>query len=246
MLKIAVCEDEAVERILIKEHIEEYTAEYNIQYVIRLFDSAEQFLESGHIPDILFLDILMNEKDGLQLGRELRNSKNNIIIIYTTSLEEKMAAAFNKIHSFGFLVKPIGKVAIYKMLDDAIAEIEKRVVIPRVTFVSENNTLIDLSIRDIYYFEYSSRKIRIATKDGDYTCINEKITGIADKMEPYGFVMSHQSFVVNLYYVNNMRPQSLIMKNGDSVYLAQKRAAAVRKKLMQFVKETTENGGSKT
>ena len=55
--------------------------------------------------------------------------------------------------------------------------------------------------------------------------------------------MSHQSFVVNLYYVDKITSQTLIMKNGDTVYLAQKRASAVRKKLMQLVKETIENGG---
>jgi len=101
----------------------------------------------------------------------------------------------------------------------------------KVTFMLENHTLIRLRCRDILYFEYINRKIRIVTRDKEYTCINEKISDIARIMGPYGFAMCHQSFVVNLYEIENVLTQELIMKNGDTVYLAQKRASAIRKEL---------------
>ena len=71
----------------------------------------------------------------------------------------------------------------------------------KVTFMLENHTLIRLRCRDILYFEYINRKIRIVTRDKEYTCINEKISDIARIMGPYGFAMCHQSFVVNLYEI---------------------------------------------
>ena len=100
-----------------------------------------------------------------------------------------------------------------------------------VTFLLKEYTLIQLRCRDILYFEYFSRKIRIVTQEQDYICINEKIGDIAKRMKPYGFSMCHQSFVVNLYAIAGIGTQELIMKNGDTVYLAQKRAATIRKEL---------------
>ena len=100
-----------------------------------------------------------------------------------------------------------------------------------VTFMLENYTLIRLRCRDILYFEYINRKVRIVTSDREYICINEKISDIAKLMEPCGFSMCHQSFVVNLYAIAGIGTQELIMKNGDTVYLAQKRAATIRKEL---------------
>ena len=100
-----------------------------------------------------------------------------------------------------------------------------------VTFMTENHTLIQLRSRDIIYFEYLKRKIIIVTVNGKYICINEKIGDVAEKMRRYGFIMPHQSFVVNPYQVERITTQSLIMKNGDKVYLAQKRASAIRKEL---------------
>ncbi len=100
-----------------------------------------------------------------------------------------------------------------------------------VTFLSEDYTLIRLRIRDIYYFEYYNRKVKIVTTESIYICIGEKIGDIAVKMKGFGFAMSHQSYVVNLYQIAKITQQLLIMKNGDAVYLAQKRAATIRKEL---------------
>jgi len=100
-----------------------------------------------------------------------------------------------------------------------------------VTFLTENHTLIQLRIRDILYFEYYNRKTKIVTTKEKYICMNEKIGDVAEKMRRYGFVVPHQSFVVNPYQVERITARSLIMKNGDEVYLAQKRASTIRKEL---------------
>lgn len=237
MIKIAICDDDIRDRNRIEEFVKAYTMEKNRACNFRAFESGEQFLESGFVPDILFLDILMDKLDGIQLGEMLRKSDNRILLIYTTNLKEKMAKAFNSIHSFGFLLKPIEKEEVFSMLDDAVKELDSTRSVNSVTFCSENNTLISLPVTDIYYFEYINRKVRIVTKNGIYICINEKITDIVEKMEPYGFVISHQSFAVNLHQVDKITSQNLVMKNGDNVCLAQKRAAVVRKRMMQIIKE---------
>ena len=100
-----------------------------------------------------------------------------------------------------------------------------------VTFLSKDYSLIRLRRGDILYFEYFDRKIRIVTQDSDYICINEQIGDIARRMKPYGFSMCHQSFVVKLYAIAGIGRQELMMKNGDTVYLAQKRASTIRKEL---------------
>lgn len=109
--------------------------------------------------------------------------------------------------------------------------IKEKAVLGEVTFLLEDYTLVRLRCRDIFYFEYMNRKIRIVTIQREYVCIKERIGDIANKMRQFGFIMSHQSFVVNMYQIDKFTPQLLIMKNGDRVYLAQKRAAVIRKEL---------------
>ncbi len=238
MIKIAICDDEQKDRDRLQELLRNYMLKSGEKYDVKLFASGEEFLTSQFSPDILFLDIIMNDKDGIQAGAEIKRKFSGIIIIYITCLKEKMTAALNQIHSFGYLVKPINEHDFDLILSDAINEINQSPKSDTVIFLSDQHTLIELSARDIYFFEYFNRKIKIVTKDRTYICIKEKINNIADKMQKYGFAMSHQSFVVNLYHVDKISSQLLIMKNGEKVYLAQKRAAAFRKRLMQIAKES--------
>ncbi len=238
MLKIAICDDDQKDMSVIKMYIEEYTRKKPFDYTLKMFESGEQLLESEYVPNVLFLDIYMDKKDGIQIGSEIQKSKDNIIIIYTTNLKEKMIEAFNQIHSFGFLIKPIHKEEFFNMLEDVLVKASDKEYIHTVSFVTDNNTYIQLPVMDIFYFEYSDRRIRIVARDREDVYIKDKIKSVANKMRGYGFTMSHQSFVVNLYHIAKVTNQELLMKNGDKVYLSQKRTSTVRKEIMQLVKRT--------
>lgn len=243
MVKIAICDDDPNDMNILKAYIEDYVKQNPLAYTLKTFESGEELLGSEYTPNVLFLDIYMNKKNGIQIGREIRKRKDNIIIIYTTNLKEKMVEAVNQIHSFGFLIKPIDKDEFFRMLGDVLEKIADMPYVQVVSFLAENNTYIEIHTRDILYFEYLKRRIRMVTRNRGDIYIKDKITNIADKMKEYGFTMSHQSFVVNLYHVEAWINQGLLMKNGDKVYLAQKRASSVRKELKKFVKEAMENGG---
>lgn len=237
MIKIAICDKDKKDRNQLKKFINSYEKEFNIKYCLKLFASGEELLKSQFMPDILFLDIVMNKKDGIQVGMEIKQKKAETLIIYITILSEKITTAINYVHAFGYFVKPIDKENFFQILSDAVMQILNNSDHNKKTirFISEANTIIDLCPMDIYYFEYENRKIKIAAKDSTLIC-KGKIHDIADQMEEYGFTMSHQSFVVNLYHIEKISAQMLVMRNGEMVPLAQKRASAFRKRLMQEVR----------
>ena len=211
MIKIAICDDDEKDRERLRELIQKFMRELEEEFELQIFASGEEFLENSFIPDILFLDILMNEEDGIQIGDEIKKKYPKIIIIYSTCLREKITAALNQIHSFGYLVKPINAQDLLLLLSDAVAEVRKNFRNDKVSFLSSDYSVIELSARDIYYFEYCDRKVKIVTNDKIYTCIKEKMNDLAEKMEKYGFVMSHQSYVVNIYNVNKIGSSGIMV-----------------------------------
>ena len=244
MVKIAICDDEQKDREELRSFICEFMGNSPMGFSLEEFASGEQLLEKRSYPVILFLDIMMGGKDGIQIGNEIKQYNPDMIIIYITNLKEKISVAINRVHAFGYLEKPISKENVFALLSDAMDCLKQDVRASRVTFLSDSKSIIEMPASDIYFFEYSQRKINIVTKSGSYVC-KEKISEIAGKMKPYGFAMCHQSFVVNLYEVEKIVPQKLIMKNGDSVCLAQKRQSTIRRMIMQMARESAGRGGSK-
>lgn len=242
MLKIAVCDDEESDREKVCDLIRQFGQMYAREFDIQQFESGEQFLRSGYEPDILFLDIVMCEKDGIQTGAEMKKRYSDTLIIYITNFSEQMSIAVNHIHAYGYLVKPVTEDGLFHILTDAVQWAADRKGGRCVTFLTENNTIVELPARDIMYFEYISRKIKIVMKDERQLFISEKIGEIERKMKPYGFAMSHQSFVVNLYQVQCIEGQMLVMKSGERVYLAQKRASTVRKQMMWLAEDSLNEG----
>ena len=246
MIKIAICDDEERDRIVLYEWLQKYIVhrknllKESGSYQIRNFASGNQLLASGYPADILLLDIVMNDKerDGIQIGAEFRKRRVNAIIIYTTKLHDRINLAVNQVHAFGYLIKPVRANEVMKLMDDAFKILLNNPDSDIVTFLSEDNAIIQLPVKEIYYFEYDNRKVKIVTEKKTYICVKEKIGDIAKRMEKYAFAMSHQSFVVNLYKVEKIAAQVLIMKNGDHICLAQKSSAVFRKQLMQIAKES--------
>ena len=103
-MRIAICDDEKNIRELIGNKVAKQYPEADIIF----FQSGEELLLSDKHIDILFLDIQMSGKNGMETARELRKKDKSVILIFVTAVEDIVyAEVFNR------------KVVIHK-LDDEI------------------------------------------------------------------------------------------------------------------------------
>lgn len=77
MIKIAICDDDKCDREALNTLLQKYKMKYDKEYDIKLFESGEAYLKSGFISDILFLDIIMDDKDGIQIGQEIKKKRKD-------------------------------------------------------------------------------------------------------------------------------------------------------------------------
>ena len=235
MIRIAICDDDKNDREHLKKLLLEYEALAKEKFLINIFQSDKELMESWYSMDIMFLEMILDGHDGIGIGAELRKNSPYGIIIYVTGTSKNIMPAINCVHAYGYLVKPITKGKLYPIIREATQLVRLNLWTRYESFLSERNTVINIPVTDIYYFEYCDRRIKIVTAEKTYVCIKEKIGEIAGRMRIYGFEMSHQSYVVNLYYVDAIKDHVLTMKNGDVVCLAQKRASKVRGRILELV-----------
>ena len=117
-MDIAICDDEKIFR----EQIISYLLKYNNKFNIFEYYNGYDLLESEKIFDIIFLDIEMDNINGMIVAEKLRERGVSSIIIFFTSHHEYVHDAF-KVKAFRFLNKPIDKVKLVEAILDAETEI---------------------------------------------------------------------------------------------------------------------------
>ena len=92
-MKFAICDDESVIRNEIERNIRILYSDADIMQ----FESGRCLLDSSDNEkfDILFLDIRMEDTDGMEAARKLRQAGSDVIIIFVTAMEEYVFQAFD-------------------------------------------------------------------------------------------------------------------------------------------------------
>jgi two-component system LytT family response regulator len=175
--------------------------------------------------DILFLDISMPQKDGmdlLELAPDL-----NCEIIFITAYEEYALEAFNHAAT-GYILKPINDTLLTKAVDKAIKRIQDKrnaekhisneISRAKNTIGIHNNKGIDyVDINTISYFEATNRYTRIVTENLTYLS-SYNIGKFKEIMDGYDFYQVHRSYIVNLHHIKRYESSGIIiMRDGNQV-----------------------------
>jgi len=99
---IAICDDEKV----IRDQIELFIREQKGKYSVVQYDSGERLLSDNKFFDLVFLDIQMEGRNGIDIARELRRRKNCNILVFVTGAKEYVYDAFD-VSAFHYLLKPL-------------------------------------------------------------------------------------------------------------------------------------------
>lgn len=236
MYKIAVCDDEEAVSAQVKELI----TEWNPSVDVVCFSSGDELLENYQSYEAVFLDIDMAGMNGIETGKAIRKMDKDTKIVYLTAYRDYVSGAFG-VHAFQYLLKPVNKKAIWNVLEEIFRytkSAEKKIILD---FHTVDGSLC-LPVERIYFFEYENRKIRIVTDEEQYY-MSDKIGNVAKRMAEFGFSMPHQSFVVNMFHVKNVKNQQIFLDNGMEIPLSQKKQKIWKQELMEYLSRRLEGRG---
>lgn len=238
MYRIAVCDDEEAVVLQVKKLI----LEWNPEAEVFCCTSGEALLSDYRPCHAVFLDIDMKGINGIETGKELRKIDREVKIVYLTAYRDYVAGAF-AVHAFQYLLKPVSQ----KKLVSTLEEIFRYVKSPEKMTVLDFRTvdgIVCLPAEDIYYFEYRSRKIRMVARTEEHDMVG-RISDINERMQKFGFSMPHQSFVVNMLHVKNVKGGQIFLDNGMEIPLSQKKQKLWKQELIAYLSGRLEAGAGK-
>lgn len=231
-MRIAICDDEKNIRELIGAKVSKQYPEADILF----FSNGEELLLSDISIDILFLDIEMPGRNGMEIAEELRKRDNRLILIFVTAMEEYVFQAFD-VGAFNYIVKPIEDGKFTDLLGRAVEKWHSRssdVDESEVKYMMINNggVHIRVKIEDIVYAEVFNRKVAIHKLDESieyYGKMSDLEALVGDS-----FFRPHRAYLVNLKYVEKYDATTIYLEKGTALMAKQKFSAFV-KKYMKYI-----------
>lgn len=237
MLRIALCDDNpsAIKRYA--ELISQISKKHQINMEISCFDSGEilffHYSDAFKEADIIYLDIMMGEMDGMQTARKLRECGCKAQIVFLTSYEDYVYEAFD-VNAVQYLLK-----------ENTTAEKFEEVFLKAVELVSKREEELftfefdgkasAIPIHQISHFEIWQRIVTVYYDNGKAAKFYSSMKQLEDKLLGKNFVRVHRSYLVHLPYIITFQPQNILLKTGESIPIGVTHTQSLKKAFSDYI-----------
>ena len=217
-MKILICDDEQQYVDELKIHIENFMQSRVADFTINTANNPQAVADSNEIYQLAFLDIQMNELNGISLAKNLKERNNKIVIFFVTSYNDYQDEAMD-LRAFRFFEKPFNADRLYSGLEKAMEYIDESYV---DFYVWTDNEHKQILVDDVIYVERGNRQVTLVTTQGNFTT-RETFDEWCAILQNSFFYRVHKSFIVNLHYITGYKYSELFVQNNVRIPIASRR-----------------------
>ena len=241
MVNVIIIEDEYSPRQMLREKLEQHFSDMKI--VAECENAEDALIEVLRLrPDLLFLDIQMQGKNGLWLAEELMRMRGDTFtppdIIFTTgyTYSEYLLKAF-ELAAIDYLIKPVSVESLEKAIaryreragqSSAIQNLADALSKEKLLKFKGYNGLILLRPDDIAYIEADRDYACIFYASGNKEDVFERLGEIEKKLPSEIFPRAGKSVIVNRKYIRKITNDAIQLITSNASYMVKISKEAVR------------------
>ena len=170
-------------------------------------------------PQVIFLDVEMPGKTGVEAARVIQDMDPSIVLIFATAHDQYMGDAF-EVYAFDYLVKPFKVSRVMQTLErvrDRLQPRQTEAPLPHKSsakapaaasrmMLHHREGVTFLNMQDIVLVQREDRATVIYTKDGGRYVTGDSLAETEARLDPSVFFRSHKSYIINLGHISNITP----------------------------------------
>ena len=234
MIKFAICDDEPAMARELAGYLARYLEEHEVTaYSVSSFSSGRALLEAADGFDVIFLDIQMEEPDGMETARLLRRQGDHSLLIFVTVLRELVFDAF-QVEAYDYLTKPLDAARFARTMDRVLQTLEQRTAASIVIQQGSGCEVVPLS--DVVYCEVLGRKVYLHKADGTITGYYDRLEQLERRVDGR-FFRCHRSYLVNLDHVRGCQAGQVLLSQGERIPVSRLRERDLTGALLLHMKK---------
>ena len=231
MLRIAICDDEEVFGQHLKQIVSDFFEERKLQYEISLFGSGEEFVKLNMDMakyQIVFLDINMEELDGISTAKWLREFCKDTYVVFVTAFINYALDGY-EVDAIRYILKNASNFekSVNECMEAILEKMHYAVKFHRFAFKEGTK---DINEDNIVYIESNLHELcfYIMKHELEDHRMDDTLNNIENILDEAKFVRIHQSYLVNMKYVKSMKLQKTMLIDGTELPIAKPRYKKVR------------------
>lgn len=215
MYNVAVCDDTEEERLQAAEYAGRFFEREGIEVRIDTYAAGRELLESGRKYDLYLLDVLMPGMSGIDAAQALAEDKDHPVVVFITSSLESAVEGY-RVEAAGFILKPVEEENFWSTMERVV---RRRLGLKKaVLSVVHNRVNVELPLERLAWFENRLHRVFVKLTDGEVLSVNQKLSELQLVLEPHSqFLRCHQSYLVNLDYVDKLEDSCFYMRDGQMI-----------------------------
>lgn len=226
-VRIAVVDDSMQDRQAICDQIAAYAAGRRLPWQAQGFPSGDTFLHSwaSRRYEAVFLDILMDGMNGMEIARQLRQLDPTVPLIFITC-EADYAIAGYEVEAIGFLVKD--DTAFPAHFDRLMERLQLRLAGDIMLELPSEHTVIPVPAGSVLYAEVMDHSMHLHL-DGSEMTIRMTMGQLRQVLaaDPR-FFECHRGIIINLDAISALQDQVVIMRSGNRLPVSRRKTQLLR------------------
>lgn len=237
MMRIAICDDMPAISAELEDIVTDAQKHLNQIFKIEVFYSGESlinYIKSGNVFDLIFLDIELEDITGIVVGEFIRKELDDHItkIVYISSKNNYDRQLF-EIQPLHFLSKPLDKEKIIDVIKLAIKVLEKE---NNLFTFKMGHRIYKIPIKEIIYFECLKREIKLVSVRETFH-FYDTVKSILERLVNARFIQPHRSYIVNYDNILNIGKDEIEVCNGDVLPISRLKIKEIKELQITYEEE---------
>ena len=245
-MRAVIVDDETRARNYLKGVLSEQFKHIEIVGEANGVDTGVELIENVN-PDLLFLDVQMQDGTGFDILKRINRSKYNVIFV---SAYDRFAITAIKFSAIDYLLKPVEVDDLELALEKIKTSGKKDEVQQKLDLLLDNINKIDkIALPSLSGIEFVKiENIIRCESDNNYTTfflvnkekivVSKTLKEYEDMLESKGFFRTHKSHIINLSFLKKYIKGEggiVVMEDGSEVAVSRRRKEDFMEVLSNFI-----------
>lgn len=214
-LSIAICDDLAEERAKLAKMVLHYCKQKGITPHLKLFSNGDELLDGFRRPgqfQIVFLDIYMPGRSGMETARRIRTVDRNVALLFATTSQDHGMDSF-EVRAADYLVKPFQEEEVARALDWCLTHLPEPM---RCLSIYAEGEERELPLCSIWYIDVYGHQCHIHTQP-ETLVTRRGLDDLEVAIDSSDFLRCHRSYLVNMNYIQGLEGNHFRMSDGNLI-----------------------------